>query len=339
MAALGVAFYHFDLQDAPTGNFFNELTGYGRYGVEAFFFMSGFCIQAAAHRASGVAEFFWQRFWRIYPPFLFSLVVIFGAAVVRKLTVGANDAAQFPTTAADWLTTLAIMIKPATPVKSLNWVYWALSYEVIFYLIVGLLMFTKKWRFPVLFLITGLTFFQKLGHVPGLFFLRQWSVFCLGIAFCEFTRGEKKKGIALMALSFLQVATGFAPVETGIIFLTFITVLISVYWPEGLLCRENLFTKLGRFSYSFYLLHVPIGIFMFVGAQEGLRVGPFPRSFLVYLANAALCLAFAYAAFLLVEKPSMEMGKSFHRVNWWLEQKRKPSLKKTAVVISEGMTQ
>ena len=91
-AALMVVFFHLNAEAGFSGNVWREIAAYGNRGVEIFFLLSGFCIYAAAQRANGVGEFAWHRWWRVFPPYYFSLLVVIGVAVARKLTVGVNDA-------------------------------------------------------------------------------------------------------------------------------------------------------------------------------------------------------------------------------------------------------
>jgi peptidoglycan/LPS O-acetylase OafA/YrhL len=51
----------------------------GHIGVAIFFVVSGFCIHLSHNRKRGQswAHFAWQRFFRIYPPYLLALLVFY----------------------------------------------------------------------------------------------------------------------------------------------------------------------------------------------------------------------------------------------------------------------
>lgn len=317
LAAIAVALHHFNSHTGYNGNWFNEVTEYGARGVEVFFFISGFCIQAASYRVRGAGQFLWQRLCRIYPPYLLSLLVTLASAVVRKVFVGVNDAIKPPHGLSEWLATFAITTYPATPVRVMNWVYWTLSYELMFYLILGAIMLSKNRHLP-LYLITGLSFFEPMRNVPGLFFLDYWSIFCLGLSFYEYRYGHKRHGLALMLLSSLRMAVYFPTVIKVAVLFAFISVAISERWPGSYLCRKNILSKCGDWSYSIYLLHVPVAVFCLYGLQQALGMDRFPINLLYYLGLLVLTLCCSWISYNMVEKPAIRIGKSYDEMNAWL---------------------
>jgi peptidoglycan/LPS O-acetylase OafA/YrhL len=315
IAALAVVVHHLNAHTKYVGNFFNEVTVYGRSGVEIFFFISGFCVQAASYRVASVTEFFWHRLWRIFPPYLFSLVVVFAVAMLRKISIGVNDAASFPADVSGWFATLTIMTKPASPTNAINWVYWTLTYEIIFYLVIGLAMLAKKCRYLVLFLVCALSLIKSVAEVPGLFFLDHWCLFGLGVAFYEYSSGKRLEGALLGILCLCGLIAYFEWSVIIIISLTLLVTAVSVYKPDNFLGRKNPLTFVGTISYSLYLLHVPLGVFAFVGLQPTIGAEAFPVNLLYYAAMLSICLVGAYYSYRFIEKPSLNIGKAFPRIN------------------------
>lgn len=322
IAALAVVWHHLLAETKYQGNWLLECAKYGRHGVEVFFFISGFCVQAASYRVRGAAEFFWHRFWRIFPPYYLSLAAMIGAGLVHKLLIGPFGTDTFPKTASDLLAVLGIMTHPATPVVAVSWVNWTLTYELFFYLIIGFSMVTRA-RYVTLFVVSALGFFSASLHtVPGLFFVDFWCIYALGAAFFEFCAGRKLLGACLGVINTAAMVINHPPLVNVIVAVTLLTVAFSTYRPSSPLGRRNLLTKVGAFSYSLYLLHCPVGVSAWFGAQTKWGLTEFPMNLLYYLVLFALCMLAAWISYLLVEKPSLRMAKAYataeERIDRWL---------------------
>jgi peptidoglycan/LPS O-acetylase OafA/YrhL len=313
IAAMAVALHHFATPTHFVGNFYNEALFYGKYGVEIFFLLSGLCIQSAAHRTSNVNEFLWQRLWRIYPPFIFSLCVLFLVVIARKLLVGVNDAVNVHRGFGDWMTVLTAM---SPDCWNLNWPYWTLRYEIIFYIIIGLLLLRKRYQFVILYTLTALTFVVPLRTWPELFFLPYWAVFGLGVGLAEYHRGEKRLSLGLMILCGISWIWFAAPAQIVVVTITF-TTLVLASRPGSLLQRPTWLSDIGKSSYSFYLLHVPIAIFLLDGLQHRLSLDNFPGSVFYQCGLIALCVGCANLSYKFVEAPAIKTGKSFAQLNAW----------------------
>ena len=317
LAAIAVAIHHFNSHTEYKGHWFNEWTVFGARGVEVFFFISGFCVQAASYRARDHWQFLWQRFWRIYPPYLLSLFVVLGSAVVRKVFVNVNDAITLPGNWMAWIATITITTRPATPVPVMNWVYWTLPYEVMFYLVIGLTVAAKH-RYLLLYVVTGMGFVETIRTIPGLFFLSHWAIFCFGLAFYEYWYGAKRHGVILMVVSIAQVTMNFSRTITVILLVTFVSVLISEKWSGCVLRRRTILSQCGDWSYSIYLLHVPLGVFCLYGAQQFLGMEGFPMNVVYIGALLVVTLFCSWISYHLVEIPAIRIGKAYAEMGAWL---------------------
>lgn len=308
-ASLWVVFFHLNEVIPYQSNIYQMIAKVGWLGVPIFFVMSGYCIQLTAKRESSAINFLWRRFCRIYPPYLASLILVAIVTISVKLIIGANDVAVWPKTLAGGIATLTLMTKPATHVETVNWVFWSLSYELIFYLIIGITLLRRQMLWPILFFITGLSLITKLSDIPGLFFLSHWAIFSLGVALFEFTKGERSLSLILMVANVIGIWMRH-PVEVHVVaVLATISIYYSTCYKDLWLWRENLLSKIGIWSYSLYLIHVPIGVFVLLRWRKGIWLSSLPLHIAYDLGVVAGCIAFSYLFFKLIEQPAMEMGK------------------------------
>src|SRR6476661_2767169 len=109
----------------------------GRAGVDIFFVLSGFIITKTAQGLSA-EEFAWRRFRRIVPFYLICCV----PAVLIAAQVGFG-----------WRRALATFVLwPATDrmTAPLVMVGWTLCFEVLFYAAATLVLFNRRWLYPLL---------------------------------------------------------------------------------------------------------------------------------------------------------------------------------------------
>lgn len=106
---------------------------FGRYGVFVFFLVSGYVVPFSLERRGSVREFWTGRFFRLYPAWCVSvaLALVLGAA---GLSYGLPAAlGERP-----WASALAhmTMLQDLLGVPNVVNVFWTLSYEMVFYLLV-----------------------------------------------------------------------------------------------------------------------------------------------------------------------------------------------------------
>ena len=132
----------------------------GWSGVALFFVISGFCIHYSflKHVASSpgkpfLKQFFWKRFWRIYPPYLIGLGVFF-YLMLRHHDAGAT-AGNF------WSHLLLIHNFGSVTFNGINPSFWSLAVEMQFYLLFPLVLMLRGkigikrtfWFFAVISLV------------------------------------------------------------------------------------------------------------------------------------------------------------------------------------------
>jgi peptidoglycan/LPS O-acetylase OafA/YrhL len=330
LAAVAVAFYHFNQAQPGTG-WFGSLVSHGWLGVPVFFVLSGYCIQLAARRSQDWRRFLIARFFRIYPPYLASLALVALLIAWRIHATGFNDIVKPPQSIGDVALTLTLLIEPVTHVHALNWVYWTLTFEAAFYLVVTLAVVVPKAQLSVMLAITAasIVLAPSISQTPlpqGLFFLAHWGAFALGVGVAEFRSGKLRMGLALLALGGVAVCVQEeSPAQlAALLTATFaLTQGIRRLSLSGL--RLPLLRRLGEISYSLYLLHVPVGIYFlrkFV-ADPGRSDA---QAIVTDVVLLAACLACSLLFFRYVERPSIDVGR------------RIAGRLKTRVAISDGPT-
>lgn len=157
VAALAVAYFHaaqyFKRFPSVQGHdgFLSEISyqlSLGYSGVIAFFAISGFviCPTLKGERAAGSRRFLISRFFRLYPPFWTSLLLMSLVSVLllgKQLDVG-QILGNIP------------MLYSLAGVKPVINVYWTLEVELIFYLLCLLMFLFNGLHKPLVLFATGI---------------------------------------------------------------------------------------------------------------------------------------------------------------------------------------
>ena len=319
------------------------VVGFGYAGIGLFFVLSGFCIhlpQAKRFHCGGadgleLRPFATRRFWRLYPAFFASLFLASLAYFTmnicwrRPLGEGGLSLAYIlDSSGFGWLGVNALFLLPLDPqALALNGVYWTLLYEVQFYLVYPLLLkLCRRWGFaPVggLLLLAELLFatVPTPGAFAGVqenfqwFFLRRYFEWFLGMALAErlaagrpFSRGN------MGWLAFAGFAAGIAGTLHPLSWAVHeIALAVGSCGVVGFLIARPVdslavrgFGWFGDFSYSLYLVHMPILRMVF--ALETL-LPTTVREAGSFTAAGGVCLlavpAVAWLLYRFVEKPYM----------------------------------
>ena len=291
--------------DTPAGVLATfPLFAYGYAGVGLFFVLSGFCIhlpQARRFHTRGtdgldVRTFGRRRFRRLYPAFLASLFLAclgLGAMNWTWADPPGPDGVtgEYIVTAfgLSWVLPNAVFALPLTPAAhKLNPVVWTLLFELQFYLLYPLLLTTVRrvgfrWVGAVLLAAEVLCALVPLSdsllwtkpHTEWLFPRRYFDWF-LGVWLAErLAAGHPlpaRWGRRLLALGLIggPVASGFAmswPLHellfvVGAAGLVAWAVAKPAHGPNHL---TRLFAPVGEWSYSLYLVHMPVMRLVFAG--------------------------------------------------------------------------
>jgi len=113
----------------------------GLYGVFVFFMVSGYIVPASLERRGSVRGFWVSRVFRLYPLYVFGLVV---AVLLWKLGLGSIGKTNYDGETS--LLTHTLMLSNVLGPKNAINVIWTLSYEMAFYLLLTALFVTGTHR-------------------------------------------------------------------------------------------------------------------------------------------------------------------------------------------------
>jgi peptidoglycan/LPS O-acetylase OafA/YrhL len=243
--------------------------GPGHFGVELFFIISGFVILMTIERKKTVREFVISRTARLMPAFLAALVM---ATAIRTL---------WPVPLLDTPTVLQFLAN-LTMAPSLfgqaamDMPYWTLTYELVFYVGMGLILAIGMLRWSEWFGLLAVavsclfiaTLDVRLHHRSSILLLVYYSNFFL-IGICLYrihTRTPRQvTWLALVvAIAVTVLGGGEKSFDTpGRIYLPLAIAFTALVWfaisrhGKWLAWRPLVF--LGRISYPLYLVHVVLG--------------------------------------------------------------------------------
>ncbi|MDF9798362.1 peptidoglycan/LPS O-acetylase OafA/YrhL [Catalinimonas alkaloidigena] len=321
-AAIWVVIFHLNEIIPFETNFYTSFAKYGWLGVPIFFILSGYCISMVTQKSTSPHEFMLRRIFRIFPPYYASIGVVLMVVLTRVICSGYNDVSPIPSTITEILATITLLTEPATEVGTMNWVYWSLTYEIVFYLIVALTLYRRSFSNYVFLLICILCFipgtYETVGKtrgpavVEGLFFLREWLLFGAGLGLYQFTNKKKSIGTLILLISFFGIAFT-KDLAVGIVSLF---TLISIYFSHSsLLSKKYWLSKVGEYSYSLYLIHVPIGVYLLLQFRKGIFLDNLILHILYDFIVLGILILISYWFYRLVEKPSILIGKAVIKRN------------------------
>ncbi|PXX18750.1 acyltransferase family protein [Paraburkholderia tropica] len=254
---------------------------WGSAGVPIFFVISGYCI----HRSGAArllanpgfqldAKQFWlRRFVRIYPVLLAALALTFVAdAISLTMTPVSHKILDIGPQA--FLVNLFSLQGVAGKTYGSNGALWTLSLEVQFYLLYPLL-FAARRRFgfnAVLAAVAAINVMSALTLAPHdiVFFTSYWFSWMLGAWIAEARlRGSEGFRFAWPAAAVFAVA-GCAAFHFGqygafqlwaCAFACYLVKALARPLASGGVLLP-LFSKLGEFSYSLYLIHLPLFVLL-----------------------------------------------------------------------------
>lgn len=295
-------------------------SAFGASGVELFLLISGFLIHFAwlrskAHLSFG--DFFSKRFWRIYPPYLISLVVL----VPLTGHLGLKDLL---------LHVFLVHNLSEASFFSINPSYWSLALEAQLYLVYPLVLilrarFGLKRTLVVLACLSVVASVHQyltnpLDPVLDKSLLKFWVFWVLGAFLAETYHSGKQMftghRVWLLLIAALVVLSKFTILHQPTkfyLYTLFHAVLLEMFlhrrvvgsshWSKML---TNGSVSLGLCSYSFYLYHQPI--LREVIEYTGIRMG----GLLLFMAIAgifAAVLVISWMSYTYVELVSIRIGR------------------------------
>jgi len=268
LAALSVVLFHFNAIPSAGAPLWRLIWRHGYLGVPVFFVLSGWCITASWLRSSDWRTFAVRRARRILPAYYCSLALVLLVAAVTTAFRGVNDVTAFPRGMTALVATCTLATAPVTSIPTVNWVYWSLSYEAAFYLILGIILpfaapRQRPWRLvAVHVLLCGTVFWPGRPQHGVLFFADLWPLFGLGAALALYRSARPAALTMLVAIAAWAFSTRAVPANPRYLTVAVATAAALVASPwVGFPRFLGGLRQIGLFSYSLYLVHVPLGIY------------------------------------------------------------------------------
>jgi len=317
--------------------------GNGHIGVNLFLVLSGFCLYWPFTKSGRPEPTLWEfakkRCRRILPPYYAVLVLCGGAALVQALRDHDPAAAHYTL---NWLWMHALMAQNLRPgyVLTINGSLWSLALEFQLYILFPVLVAafrrfsSRRVLWAVLAFCSAFRFIVARGQfVPddNLGYVLAYSVFgrafefALGMLAAQLVaRRQSERPLRLhpadyvlaTAVIAIAVADGrhghFRTLTDAMWGLLFGALLLAASRPGSLLHRMlsgRVLINLGIFSYSVYLIHLPLVIAL-GAAVERRHLSNAVEVAIQLLFVVPLVLGLGYLFHLLFEKPFMNAPKS-----------------------------
>lgn len=313
VSAAYVALFHFNAPMQFNGGWYAAFCNKGPLGVPVFFIISGYCIRLAHKHTKTPGQFIIRRLFRIFPPYWFSLFVTGLCILILKFVTGYNSVVILPKKLDEIILTPLLYTYPLSKIQTVNLVYWTLPYELFFYLIIFLAIIPRpKWNMAIPLALTAAALIIPMQKTGILFFFNGLPTFMLGYALCILIdEGGKWPGVLLFILSAAGIVIKHP--EAGYLLACAITVgaiLMDSRKPLG----NNVLSRLGDVSYSIYLLHVPVCVYLlgFLYKIQAVR-HYIILNILVDIFLMAAIIFVSVFAYKYIEAPSIEWGKKFAR--------------------------
>ena len=301
LAALMVLVFHFLSFEGTKGFLIDNekiraYSEFGAQGVELFYIISGFVIfYSLTNTDSKTYQYFTyllKRFARIFPPFLGTLALICGVALIWK--------GAYPYTGKQVLENATLTVDLFQDSEWMNPIFITLKVEFLFYLIIGLLVIILRKHLVIYSLVlfaalVSVCFFRSIDLVHNIPF------FVAGIACSEIYKSKNRLVNYLLIGCCLLVLGVFFPLED--LAVTVIGIVL-ILWLK---IRSRALEWIGAFSYSLYLTHgLSGGLFLYLGKNDNYLD---LNSWLAFLLALMIAITFAYCYYRVIEKRAIRWSK------------------------------
>lgn len=303
-AALAVCWFHFTFGQT---HWLKWSGHYGWLGVETFFVISGFIIPYSLYQYRySIRDYFRfvaKRLVRLHPPYLASIVVVLTFYMV---TISLFPHSHIPRldVSAKQLFFHFFYLNDFVGKDWLNVVYWTLSIELQWYLLLGLtfpLLANRNWLVQTAGAMLMLIGYRLVGDFHVIF--HSVPIFLIGVFVFQYRTGLSSAWRMLLSIG-AMFALMRTPIGMPVAIVASTTgLLIAFATLENRWCN-----RLGEISYSLYLLHIPVGLTL----MPFLTRLPYSGEFL-WLVDLICLAACIYASMIFyrgIEEPSQKWSSA-----------------------------
>jgi peptidoglycan/LPS O-acetylase OafA/YrhL len=283
----------------------------GWRAVQLFFVLSGFVFFHRYDVGVSAREFFLARFARLYPLHFATLAIVATEQAVAAAAMGqfvvyqCNDLKNFFLN----LTLIAYWRPRSDVCYSFNAPIWSVSVEILLYLVFfGVAATFKQWgaktAVTLCLIVIGVAVFQVSPSSPLGYPL--FSFFGGGLVYQLWKRWGRKPAGALAAIGMIALSgplTLFAPIDfaLGILMFPGLIFLLAIIQDKSAALGRR-FCVVGDITYSTYLLHFPIQIFLILCTKVGVISIDFyqPAAWVLFM---GLVIAASVPTYYLFERP------------------------------------
>jgi peptidoglycan/LPS O-acetylase OafA/YrhL len=326
IAIITVLFYHYFFvyyKDKEIDNIFisnvqylNDYINFGAFGISLFFLVSGFVIPMSLKGESNLKNlynFFVKRFFRLYPTYWFSIILI----IIATFIITGSMQYSFKQVLINFT-----MLQDIFRTQSIDGVFWTLLIELKFYVLTAILFYfnlLKYIKYIVLLLLSIATLYYGYTYQTGTYLGNGlWAylmLMYLGTAFHFYHIKKIDKtvlfSLVLMVTVYYLLNFSYLPSSAyGDKFgYSIATTLAIVVFTIALKYKKSLSaitTFFGNISYSFYLIHQVVGylfITLFINLSFNMPFGQ--------INTFAIMIIFAFLIHKFIEKPSNKLGHKF----------------------------
>ncbi len=336
VAALWVVLLHVRLETTPAPLY--RFSAGGHLGVPMFFVISGYCIASAATRSLNaprpVRHFLTARVRRIYPPYLLASLAaaalsLLLTALIRHHVVRGSQIASLDLLHQGWRFYLGALTLTQLPLHTayVIRVFWSLCYEAAFYAIVALLLLAAVRTMQAGHLLdalgvltVGALAWLNLAGPACPFPWNLWPQFGLGVLVYQILAqpGNRRSWLLFLVCGALVIlyalrhggegtVDGLSGGFQALFTLGFTVALLLLFRWDGRLAGwwpVRLFSWLGMFSYSLYLIHL-LALGLVTQGLDRLHVIA-AHPLLLYLVKVAVCVAVGRLFFHFCERPFLD---------------------------------
>jgi peptidoglycan/LPS O-acetylase OafA/YrhL len=317
-AAFAVCWFHFTFGQTHWLKWSGQ---WGWLGVETFFVISGFIIPYSLYQyryeLRDYFRFVAKRLARLHPPYLASMVVVVALYLGTKALYPHANIPKLDLSLSNFVCQF-FYLDDFVHKDWFNVVYWTLSIELQYYLLLGLafpFLASRRWYVQIaatiVLLITHRLWFRNMYVIFHIL-----PVFLIGIFVFQYRVGLSSVWRMLLSIAAMCVVMK-TPIGIPVTIVATTTGLLIAFGTlENRWCN-----RLGEISYSLYLLHIPVGLTI----MPLFTRLPYSGSYLI-LIDLICVAAVLYASTLfyrLIEEPSQK---------WSSAIKIKPAKKKVVVV-------